>query len=435
RTARADLPEHEIITLGGFGVWENVRDMVREFNRNSQTHQIEIRDYYTSGSDTMEDFFTAEFRFMMDVLTGQAPDIIVGSPSSLATLAERDLLVDLYSLIDADPVLSRDDFLPNILRTMEAPDGSLPMISNSFIIETIIGLADVVGDIESWTFAEMLALIERAEAAGMEFFLAEFFTAERFLHTAILYSDEDFIDWSENRVNVDNEAFIQLLEIAYRLPHVMADHSMEEWMALPDPIIRMLRGEQLIDFVDIRDIDAYQMLAGMLGEDFVALGMPTRDGGAHAVRASAGFAISATSTQQDAAWSFIRRALMPYFDGMNEEEALGWRFPLRVDLYEAMIVEARTPLMEIDADGNEEEVPRGGRGGGHFMVYLYAMTEAEERGFRAIVETASIAGRFDDRVMEMILEETLPFFAGDRSAADTARILQNRLQMYLSERR
>jgi len=34
-----------------------------------------------------------------------------------------------------------------------------------------------------------------------------------------------------------------------------------------------------------------------------------------------------------------------------------------------------------------------------------------------------------------IEEETAPFFAGDRTAEDTARIIQNRVQTYLSEQR
>jgi len=63
------------------------------------------------------------------------------------------------------------------------------------------------------------------------------------------------------------------------------------------------------------------------------------------------------------------------------------------------------------------------------------MTEEEARGFRAIIETASLIGHFDETVMEMLEEETLPFFNGGRSATDTARILQNRIQIFLNERR
>lgn len=69
------------------------------------------------------------------------------------------------------------------------------------------------------------------------------------------------------------------------------------------------------------------------------------------------------------------------------------------------------------------------------MVSLYAMTAAEANSLRTIVESANRMGRFDETVMDMVTEELLPFLAGDRSAADTARILQNRIQTYMNEQR
>jgi hypothetical protein len=66
-------------------------------------------------------------------------------------------------------------------------------------------------------------------------------------------------------------------------------------------------------------------------------------------------------------------------------------------------------------------------GTGDDMVGIYAMTDVEERGLRAIVESARILGYFDQAVMDIIREETPRFYAGERSAAETARVLQNRV--------
>ena len=41
-----------------------------------------------------------------------------------------------------------------------------------------------------------------------------------------------------------------------------------------------------------------------------------------------------------------------------------------------------------------------------------------------------------DNTIEMIVKEiTGPFFAGDRSAAETAKLIQGRVQLYLGEQR
>jgi len=363
-------------------------------------------------------------------MTGNAPDIILVPHDMRDALIRQGLLTDLYPFLDADPLLSRADFFPNVLRALEAPDGALPTIYNSFLVETMIGMADVASDRQSWTFADMLALVEQTDT---QFLLGEWTTAERFLDLALQFSGDDFINWSENRANLDSEEFIQLLEISTRLPHVMAPWDFGEDGRMGEnvsPVIRMLHGEQLLDMIHLSRPCDWQMFTGMLGDDIVALGLPTADGGAHLIHMGAGFAISASSPHQEAAWRFVRQFLLP---DINVDSL--WDFPLRIDLFDEVIAEARTPRMEIDEDGNEAETWRGGRGMGDFIFYFYTLSDTEEQGLRAIVESASILGHFDETISEMVREETIPFFADDRSAADTARILQSRIQTFLSERR
>jgi hypothetical protein len=196
--------------------------------------------------------------------------------------------------------------------------------------------------------------------------------------------------------------------------------------------MRMFRGEQLLDMIDISRIPAYQMYTGMLGDDIVALGLPTREGGAHLINIYNALAINVQSPHQGAAWNFIRRFLLP--DIMPDID-IDSTFPIRIDLFEALIDQAKIPITIIDEDGNEVEVSRGFMGqGDDSMVEMKALTDAEERGLRAIVESASILGQFNEIVTNMVREETASFFAGSRSAADTARVLQNRIQTYLNER-
>ncbi|MDR2569092.1 MAG: hypothetical protein LBD23_02180 [Oscillospiraceae bacterium] len=429
RTARTDLPDVETITLGGFNMRyaTDITTQVHWFNALNSTHQIEIVDY-TRDYDLLEDRYLGEFRFLIDIITGNAPDIIAGTMPSLIDIANRGFLLDLYPLIDNDPVLNRSDFFPNILNAIETSDGSLPAITDSFSISTIIGMADMVGHLQAWTFADMLALIEQTEDSDIQFILFEWMTAERFLDTALEFSGQDYIDYTKNKANLDSEEFIRLLEISSRFPNEMAPWDNDNWTS---PIVRMLRGEQLLEMIDISRIRAYQMYTGMLGDDIIALGLPTRDGGAHLIKIHNGLAINVQSPHQDAAWSFIRQFLLsdiiPDIDNSP--------FPIQIDLFEAMIDQAKIPIIIIDEDGNEVEGNRGFMGqGDDSMVEIKALTDAEERGLRAIVESASILGQFNEIVTDMVREETASFFAGSRSAADTARVLQNRIQTYLNER-
>jgi len=218
------------------------------------------------------------------------------------------------------------------------------------------------------------------------------------------------------------------------------------WDPNTTPEMRMLQGEQLLLWTSISDTGIYQMYTGVLGDDIIALGMPGKNGGTNVINMDYGFAISTGSLFKDEAWDFIRQLLLP---DLNTD--LMWGFPLRHDLFDKMIAKAKTPFLILDmdseefeemtaldwisyrvydADRNKAELSQSSIG----LAGIFAMTESEERGLRDIVENARFTTYFDETVLDMVREETPRFFSGDRSAADTARVIQNRIQTFLNER-
>ena len=422
RIPRSELPERTVLTLGGTWFPDELRREVVAFNRESRTHQIQVVDY--AMYSTQDDWRAGETRFIMDLATGRGPDIIVGHHGS--ALTDQGMLADLYPLLDADPLLDRSDFFSNILRAFEMPDGTLPLLSNAFGLQTMIGTAETAGDIQSWTLADLLALIDGRDATHTHI-MGEWLTGENFIVQALMVG-RDFIDWSERRVNLESEAFIDLLEVAARLPDAFPDGA-GGWAN--EEFSRMRSGEQLLYMSWLSTPGRYQEFVAALDE-IVVLGIPTEEGGAHVIGPSYGFGISAGSDHQDAAWDFIRRFFLP-------DAVIEWEFPLRIDKYEAQIAEAMTPMFwEEEDEWREGEVgeerPRLSVWLEDFTIDVFAMTEEEAAGLRAIIEDASLITRSDEGVWEIVQEELLAFFAGDRSAADTARILQNRIQTFLNER-
>ena len=428
RSERTDVADIEIITIGGVGIGNSInnRDIhmyVNAFNRTNETYQIQIIDYMDGYQD--EEYEMAQLRFIVEVMAGNVPDIIYGLDPIYDAMMERGLLTDLYPFIDSDPVLSRADFFPNVLKALEAPDGSLLNISDFFYIRTMISMPDIVKDVHSWTFEEMLSVIDRTDNTVVPLILFEWTNAERFLEMALQFSGNQFIDWEENKAHLDSVEFINLLEIASRLPV-----ELPPWESgYADSTTRMLRGEQLFAIVDILNINDYQFYYGALEGEMVALGLPTPDGGAHVIHTS-GFSISANSKNKDAAWSFIRSALMP-----DKDLTEFWLFPTRIDLFEKLVEAVKIPYFKTDKDGNEVESPISITGRGDMMVEIYSLKDAEELGLRAIVESASILSHNNETINNIIWEEIPRFLAGNRSAGETARVLQNRVQTYLSERR
>lgn len=64
------------------------------------------------------------------------------------------------------------------------------------------------------------------------------------------------------------------------------------------------------------------------------------------------------------------------------------------------------------------------------------LTKEERKSLRELAENAYLhTYRIFDPVYQIVLEESDAYFAGDRTAEETARIIENRVQLYLDERK
>lgn len=67
------------------------------------------------------------------------------------------------------------------------------------------------------------------------------------------------------------------------------------------------------------------------------------------------------------------------------------------------------------------------------MAYLFAPTEAQmDRFWRLYESTQQITGR-NDALLDIVMEQADVYFAGDKSLEETAKLIQNRAQLYVSE--
>jgi len=98
-----------------------------------------------------------------------------------------------------------------------------------------------------------------------------------------------------------------------------------------------------------------------------------------------------------------------------------------------MIAEEMEELTEIDENGNSVIVPRFQFGFRDDEVSIYALRAETASLLRSIVESGRARGRFNSELMEIIMADFASFAAGNRTADNTARIIQSRAQIWLSE--
>jgi hypothetical protein len=439
--SREEMSEKITLTVGGLTIPYEMRQAIVEFNRQSATHRIEIREYLNQAEfvpdedgwirNANEVADRAWLRFQVDIMTGNIPDIIHTPPSEMI---DRGLLLDLNPLIDADPDIDRADFFPNVLSAMERSDGTLPFINNKFGITTIMSRDRFAKDIEIWTPAEMLALIH--DTQDMPFPFGTLILREDLLYWMLNFTDLGFIDKNTFTANFDNDDFISLLNTAMLLPSISdlpPDVMLRGEIELD--IQRMQREEQVLAWSWISEPTNYQCFAVSL-EDYIALGIPTRTGGKHLLNFHNPIGISAGTDHADAVWEFLRKLLLK--SAVNYE--LNWDrqpyFPLRIDLFEEVLDNVMTPRTFVNNSGEVEEYPRVIRNtwDGRAQIHLYAMTTETANSLRAFIESAVSVEQSIGQDLWLIIESDLAdFYSGLRTAEETARIIQNRAQRWLSE--
>ena len=91
-----------------------------------------------------------------------------------------------------------------------------------------------------------------------------------------------------------------------------------------------------------------------------------------------------------------------------------------------------------DANGDPVEFSMHGIGVGRpgdivLMAYLFAPTEAQmDRFWKLYESTEQITGR-NDALLDIICEQAQPYFAGDKTLEETAKLIQNRASLYVNE--
>lgn len=418
------LEERVVLTLASWLTNPNVQGAVAQFNATSTTHVIEIIDYGEDDLGQFVNFNTALERLILDLNTGRTPDIFDFSNLLLPNFADwanTDLFIDLYPLIDADPILSRDDFITGVLRSVETSD-RLYRAPYFFTIITLVGDAEVVGDSVGWTFGEFMEVINNNPQATYPIIDRLSSNREGFLNTVLTLGMDDFVDWESGTTYFDSDEFIELLEFAYNAFSINEFNWNIDYEELfsqmdmrPEDIIS---GRTIVARMSFHDLSAYSWYREVFGGEFVFKGFPASDGGGSMIGNDASFAISSTSDDVQMAWEFIRTFLT--FEGQRRNVEFG--LPTNKEWFDVLLAQSMNENISGTVGMND------------FHVELSPITSDEAEQIMELVNSLEFTtGRYY-MLWNIVIESATDYWNGQISAQDAARIIQNRASRYVSER-
>lgn len=425
-----DVAERRVIVLGGSSIDEMLRRRVVAFNRASDTYKIVLKEY------ERDEYSHSYLQLSKDIVSGNMPDILVteGLRDEIENYIEKGLVADLYPLIEQDAELSKEDFFENVFEAYSV-DGRLMYVVPSFMVTTVVAKTSLVGDGSDWSLEKAEQIL--AEMGNETQFMSEM-TRDRFLEEAMYFCGKDFIDTETGRCAFDSEEFIVLMKFAATLPEEIDAESLYEgdyWEGYEAQYRdnRTLLMELYIDGIN-RNL-SYE-LNGYMGEDYTFIGFPAvssekigSDGKTNSAYIGSNdlMVLSAESENLEGAWEFARQYLTDEY-----QWSLEWGMPVNRRIFMEQAQELTERPFRLDENGVKVEFDNTLYYHGE-EVPVPPMTQEQLERLVVHLESVKTTAFENDSIMNIISEEMGSFFAGDKKAEEVAKLIQNRVKLYVQE--
>ncbi len=433
-----EVPERYVIdlaTYGSNGSGELESTIVR-FNRNNDEYRVRIKDY--SLYATEEDWQYGQTVLEQEILAGETPDIIIASDFDKSDAwADNGSFADIYKFMDAsDSTLKRDAFIEGILDKL-AIDGKLYTLPERVTLTSLVGKANNVPD--GWDANEFIEFVTSMDEGQ---FLMLSLTPQMLLRYALQGSLGSFVDYDNTTCSFDSEEFKKLLAFAAELPEMLsyADSiSGDELADFQQNRRAPLREDKvLLDSAHIMDVTEYiSKSIAFGGEEVSFVGYPVTEGNGAMLQLQSSYAIFEKSPVKDGAWAYLSSLLTgdtpnmrghhtgfslikSAFEAENAEQ-LDYHYFFRLDGsgwsgWSGEMTEERRKQYESRTDG-----------------VLRDVTQDDIDALYEFLKDASAQPRGFDDIFALITEEFDLLYAGEKSVDETAKVIQDRVSLYVAE--
>lgn len=394
-----------LLTVGRIGETDgDISTAVAEFNAQSREYFVQNKRYSADGG---------EFQLRMDMLEGNAPDILPISYVDYEVYASRGLLADLMPYLEQDQELY-NDLEDSILSAAKEGKEQLFYVPISYQLYAAYAPVELVNG-TNWDISTFQGLLSEHPDWNVLGALSPWMKVQVFLS----YDMDSFVDYQTMSCSFDSQEFYDYLEFLKRI--CTAEFSGD--------------AETLLQGTSFNTLRQYKEFMQATGGRYTLLGYPSNHGNGIYASAVQSFGIVKGTGNEQAAWEFIAYLLS------KDYQNTCYAFPVRTSVLDARIAAVREEfpseqsqtmdpqqMLQI-AQGNASTGGMSGETG-----TLEGLTDDEADDFRTLVSQIDLiqSGR-DTENISIIYEEITPYFAGEKTAQEVAKIIQNRFSIYLSE--
>lgn len=405
----AAVKERQTIILGGVGIDPDLQTKVAEFNKENKNYMIKIKDYYDEDN--------SEEKMNADIIAGHMPDILYLNDAPLEMYAAKGMLEDLTPYYEKDSELSVEDILPGVVEGMTI-DGKICFVSPKFSIVSVAGNTEDVGDKMGWTFQDMQDALEKKGSGTIPFVWED--------KVGLLWSFfsvyDDFINWDTGECSFDSPEFKAILELCNK---GNAEENMGE-DGPPERYPLIKSGKTLLADCTV-SIDNVQMFEELFDGEVTFVGYPCEDKVGSYFTFSNMLGMSSSSEVKDGVWEFIRTFMTKEYQDTLGGGADVLMDSTRTDSFEKMIEQKMQPnfYAEKYVDTHTSWCD--------YAVELKPVTKEQVEKYKELILHTKKPMQQNMTVINIIIEESQAYFAGDKDVDETAKIIQNRITTYVNE--
>ncbi len=367
-----------------------------------------------------------------ELLTGKGPDLFYAGGLSTGKYIEKNLLEDLGALMARDGGFDDSHYYTNIFNALKYKDKlyTLP-VSVSFNVlaadKKILEQGTEAIDDSKWSWQDFKAAGERLAGEnggkkGRRVFMP--LTGSSLLGYLLQGNYGSFLDLNGRKAQFNSKEFVDLLEISKAFS---TGDEKGEFSYSPNysDIDAIEKGEMVFNPQTFSDYTSYAFLKALYNDRVRLLKYPSAGTGEGGVFSSpALFALNANSGNKDAAWEFLKLLLS---EEVQTEELGGFA------VHRAALAKTAQSAVRMTESGGMAYAISTKDKAKPKIVRPKPLTKEDISYINSFIEAMGVYDAADTQAGKIVSEEAGAYFSGGRSAEETAKLIQQKVELYLGE--
>lgn len=406
---QTDKPDRQEVTVVASNT-SSLSRVVASFNRQNDKYRVTLVNPFDS--DNLDDY---RQQLQMEISAGRGPDLIETWLIDLTGCIENGYVEPLEDVIE-----NPSDYWPGCLEYGRR-NGVLYSIPYDITVSCLTASESLTGGLNSWTLEQMMEAVRCSPAEALE---KDLDSLEIVLQYGLGIRDNtQFIDYDAGVSHLAEQPFIDFLEFAKKYGdnlYYTADSDYSE--------AAEYYHDGRLAFYTLSTYDLGQLLfpSVLFHEQEAFIGIPSTQGRGVYMGANA-LALNSNSPSKECAKEFLRYLMSVEGQIKFIQNDYMFSFSCRRDISN-MILE-NYQIKSADSESSS----------GHFVFGLYIeripLNDEQVEQLYSLFEDARPEWELPSEIYNIACEELEPYFAGDCSAEDATWKLNNRVQLYLDERK